>query len=261
MLQVTKEMKGFVNEVGFISKVSTTEFNLKYYSAEREVDFCCHATIAIMYDLLKTDSLLQQSDKIIINTKRGKLWVKNSISSNDAVFMMAPVPVYKNHNLQLKDIALKLKINANDVDLNLPIELINAGLSTLLVPIKSLDSILGVSPDLEDLKAFCLDSGIDIIEVFTDDVSNKSCNYRTRVFAPTFGYIEDSATGSGNSALGYYLSKNGVWEGDTINVEQNGSKDNPNIIKLQKCTDTNGDERVMFGGGAITRIIGDYILH
>ena len=28
-------------------------FVLKYYSSEREVDFCGHATISIMYDLMK----------------------------------------------------------------------------------------------------------------------------------------------------------------------------------------------------------------
>jgi predicted PhzF superfamily epimerase YddE/YHI9 len=37
-----------------------------------------------------------------------------------------------------------------------------------------------------------------MIPVFGND-------FRVRVFAATFGYLEDPATGSGNSALGYYL--------------------------------------------------------
>jgi PhzF family phenazine biosynthesis protein len=96
--------------------------------------------------------------------------------------------------------------------------------------------------------------------VFSKEVSNKCNSFRTRVFAPTFGYIEDPATGSGNSAFGYYLIKNNMWTGKTIIIEQNGSRDRFNIVKLRKQIDKNGNERVYFGGGAITRIEGEYLL-
>ena len=51
MLQIAKELKGFVKEVGYVFGTSEGSFDLKYFSSEREVDFCGHATIAIMYDL------------------------------------------------------------------------------------------------------------------------------------------------------------------------------------------------------------------
>jgi PhzF family phenazine biosynthesis protein len=80
------------------------------------------------------------------------------------------------------------------------------------------------------------------------------------VFAPTFGYIEDPATGSGNSAFGYYLLKNAMWKAETIVIEQNGLLEEFNIVKLQKQTDEKGNNHVLFGGGAVTRIEGKYIL-
>jgi PhzF family phenazine biosynthesis protein len=93
--------------------------------------------------------------------------------------------------------------------------------------------------------------------LFYGNVKNK---YRTRVFAPTFGYLEDPATGSGNSALGYYLLKNKLWDGTFMSLEQNGSFENPNIIKLL-AKDTEGAKpQVVFGGGAIVRIDGEYFL-
>lgn len=55
MLKVAKQLKYFVNEVGYLCKTDSNMFDLKYYSSEREVDFCGHATIAIMYDLIKND--------------------------------------------------------------------------------------------------------------------------------------------------------------------------------------------------------------
>ena len=54
MLQIAQELKGFVNEVGYIAQIGQNEFDLRYYSSEREVEFCGHATIAIMYDIVKS---------------------------------------------------------------------------------------------------------------------------------------------------------------------------------------------------------------
>lgn len=260
MQQIAKELKGFVNEVGFVTQTSPNGFDLKYYSAEREVDFCGHATIAIMYDLAKTNHDLQQYDLFHIKTNKGDLTVENRIIKEDSVFIMSPNPVEIKNIPTLNAIADKLKIDASEIDLRYPISIINAGLSTLIVPIRRLDSILNISPLLDELKDFCFGNSIDIIEVFTGDVADKANNYRTRVFAPTFGYIEDPATGSGNSALGYYLIKNDLWNGSTIKIEQNGLRDRFNLVKLQKQKDTHGNERVYFGGGAITRIEGAYLL-
>jgi len=258
MLQIAKELKGFVSEVGYVAPLSINEFNVRYFSSEREVDFCGHATIAIFYDMVKSNCQLTSVPMLTINTNKGKLKVDNRVKSEDSVFIMSPVPLFAELVPDCGELPEKLRIPNSAIDNNLPISLINAGLSTLIVPIKDLDSILSIKPDLDELKEFCLKRGVDIIEVFTPDVSSKSNNFRTRVFAPTFGYIEDPATGSGNSAFGYYLIKNQMWNDGTIMIEQNGLRDNFNIVKLQKQPDENNIERVWFGGGAITRIEGKY---
>jgi PhzF family phenazine biosynthesis protein len=261
MQKIAKELKGYINEVGFIYHTADNEFSLKYYSPEREVDFCGHATIAIMYDLIQNNPVLQKYDFLKIKTNRGELKVENRITSENAVYIMSPVPEEKKLLIKLYDIAENMEISQDDIDVNLPVSVINAGLTTLLFPIKNLSLILGISPNIEKLKNFCNISGVDIIEVFTLDVSDKSNDFRTRVFAPTFGYLEDPATGSGNSAFGYYLIKNKKFNREIITIEQNGDKDRFNIVKLQKQFDENGIERVLFGGGAITRIEGEYILY
>lgn len=261
MLQIAKELKGFVNEVGYVAKVGESEFDLRYYSSEREVDFCGHATIAILYDLVKTDDSVSNIPTLSINTNKGTLKVDNRFKESDSVFIMSPMPVTKNISINIEELANKLRIKKEKIDLTFPISLINAGLSTLIVPITDLESILSIAPDLNELKEYCFSIGFDIIEVFTSDVNEKTNDYRTRVFAPTFGYIEDPATGSGNSAFGYYLIHNNLWETDTLIIEQNGLKDNFNIVKLQKQIDENNYQRVCFGGGAITRIEGKYMTY
>jgi PhzF family phenazine biosynthesis protein len=135
---------------------------------------------------------------------------------------------------------------------------VNAGNQTLCVPIKSLAEVLRISPGFERLRKFCEDNNLDVVTVFTDDVSDPSRAYRTRVFAAPFGYLEDPATGSGNAALGYHLLKCRLWRGEAVILEQNNDRANPNIIRLASRQDPQGHERVIFGGSAITRIDGFY---
>ena len=261
MLRIAKELKGFVNEVGYVAKTGKNEFDLRYYSSEREVDFCGHATIAILYDLIKTDDSLINIPTLTINTNKGTLSVENRFRESDSVFIMSPKPEIKDAPITIKELANKLRIDKDKINSDFPISVINAGLSTLIVPITDLDSILSISPDLDKLKDYCINQGIDIIEVFTSNVRDKSNDYRTRVFAPTFGYIEDPATGSGNSAFGYYLINNDMWTTESLIIEQNGLIDDYNIVRLQKKIDENNNQRVCFGGGAITRIEGKYMTY
>ncbi len=261
MLKIAKQLKGFVNEVGYLLQLDNNEFNLKYYSAEREVDFCGHATIAIMYDLIKNDKDLINTEVLSINTNRGQLQVENRIKKEDAVFIMSPIPKEKRDAPSTAKTAAALQISENEMVSELPIKIINAGLSTLLVPIKTFNSLISITPDINELKDFCTKSKIDIIEVFTSEVKKNEHDFRVRVFAPTFGYLEDPATGSGNSALGYYLQKNDLWNKDTIVIEQNGLPDRYNIVKLQTKKDEAGINRVLFGGASITRIEGSYFLY
>ncbi len=261
MLQIARELKGFVNEVGYIYKINNNEFDLKYYSSEKEVDFCGHATIAIMYDTIKNDTNLLNSNILTIRTNKGNLIVENRLEKEDAVFIMSPKPEKKGNVPTINTIATSLNIKKEEIEQKYPVTSIDAGLTTLIVPIKSLDDIVKINPDINVLKKFCINNNIDIIEVFTDGVSDTKNDFRVRVFAPTFGYLEDPATGSGNSAFGYYLIKNKMWINKTVTIEQNGILDKYNIVKLQQTKDANGIDRILFGGGAITRIEGKYMIY
>ena len=260
MLRVAKELKGFVSEVGYVRQIDKKKFDLKYYSSEREVDFCGHATIAIMYDLIKNSNELIKTKQINIITKKGELEVENRINEENAVFISAPKPTFSAKKINQDSIENSLKIDASKIDESCPISIINAGLETLIVPIKSLKGILSISPNLDDLKSFCSFNNVDIITVYSRDVFNADNKFRTRVFAPAFGYLEDPATGSGNSALGYYLIKNKIWDGAFMSIEQNASAEDSNIIKLMAKYTKDQKPQIVFGGGAIVKIEGEYLL-
>jgi PhzF family phenazine biosynthesis protein len=260
MQRIARELKGFVSEVGYLWQNDGDTYGLRYFSSEREVEFCGHATIAIMYDLIKNNNNLITKGAISIVTNKGRLEVENRIPNENAVFITAPDPVFVPAAIDKNDFAEAVKIERCEISDNYPVSVVNAGLETLIVPIRSLNSVLSLSPQLDELKSYCQKNSIDIITVFTDEPAQKPHRFRTRVFAPIFGYLEDPATGSGNAALGYYLLKNGKWDGKPMILEQNDDFVSPNIVKLITKKAKNGKVRVLFGGGAIVRIRGEYIL-
>jgi len=260
MQKIARELKGFVSETGFVSPAGGDAYRLKYYSSEKEVDFCGHATIAIMYDLVQNNPEQAGRDHIRIITNKGDLTVENRIQSDDAVFITAPEPVFRSLPLDRQSLAIALGTEADAFNDEYPLCVVNAGLETLLVPFRRLRAVLSLAPDTETLKTYCTGNGVDIITVFTPETAGSMNSYRTRVFAPVFGYLEDPATGTGNAALGCCLLENKKWNGGPVSLEQGPDPDHPNIIRLITRTDAEKNRRVLFGGRAVVRIQGQYIL-
>ncbi|NCB50609.1 MAG: PhzF family phenazine biosynthesis protein [Clostridia bacterium] len=255
MQDIARAHKGFVSEVVYCTPKGENEFDLKYYSSECEVEFCGHGTIACMYDLTKNNSELRNLPEVFIDTPKGRLTVYNELGALDAVFITAPKPGFLKTDVSAEMAAEALGINPDEVSRKYPVGLVNAGLNTLIVPILTLSTEIFIRPDEQELKKFCFVHGIDIVLVFTTEVKNAPNFLRSRVFAPKFGYLEDKATGSGNSALGYYMLQNCIWDGRPVSIEQNAEPEAYNIVRLKTMSG-----RVLFGGSATVKIVGKYFL-
>lgn len=253
MQVIARQEKGIVSEVVFCRPIETALYELKYYSSECEVEFCGHGTIACMYELIKNESDLMKFDTLTIRTEKGDLPVFNDIGRSDSVFITAPAPVYIGCHISRQEIADSLGISTDGLNPDFEVDIINGGLITLIVPVKSLDNILKLDPDYAGLRQFCLSQQVDIVLVFSTEVFDINNRFRTRVFAPKYGYLEDPATGSGNSAFGYYLLQRGLWDGgNVISIEQGPSRDNPNVVKLGSKYN-HDQQHVIFGGRAKAR--------
>jgi PhzF family phenazine biosynthesis protein len=256
MLSIAKQHEGFGAEVIFCSDSETADCKLTYYSSECEVAFCGHGTIATMYEMISGDEKLRSQKELVIDTnKKGRLTVYNRISDEDAVYITAPQAQYLTVPVSVEEIARAMNLPTDAISTSLPVDFIDAGLKTLIVPLKGYRLEISLLPEEKKLKQFCLDNGIDIVLMFTRETGQAGFIAHTRVFAPKFGYLEDPATGSGNSAFGNYMLKNGLWDGSPIAIEQGGNDRIFNTVKL-----TTRDKKVLFGGRATLRIDGVFLL-
>ena len=257
MLQIAAEHKGFVMETVFCSPSKTEACKLTYYSSECEVDFCGHGTIATMYSFVKDNDSFRHTKVLSVETnKKGVISVYNEIDTEDAVYIEAPSPIEHAMNIPIDDIERILTLRKGSIDREgRAIRIIDAGLRTLIVPVCKFEDEVSVYPDLSSLKAFCEGNDIDIILIYSLEVADVSNFAHTRVFAPKFGYLEDPATGSGNSAFANYLLSENMWDGTPITIEQGGNDRIFNAVKLKTL---NG--KVLFGGRATTKIKGNYFV-
>ena len=256
MLAVAKEHKGFVSEVVFCSASNVADVKLIYYSSECEVDFCGHGTVATMVDVILSDSNLREKSEITVETnKKGLLTVYNRLDSDHAVYITAPKAQWLPIPVSPDEVSDALGLPLESISRELPLDFIDAGLRTLIVPIAEFGHEVSVYPGMEGLKEFCLRNGIDIILIFCMQARSPDSCAHTRVFAPKFGYLEDPATGSGNSAFAYYMLKYGLWDGTPTKVEQGGDNMVFNSVSLMKMGD-----HILFGGNATLRIAGEYYL-
>jgi len=254
MLGIAKQHKSFVSEVVYCKDRDDSSFDLTYFSSECEVPFCGHGTIACMYSLIKSCSQLKLQQEISIRThKKGSLTIYNKIPEQDAIYISAPEPFYLDIPVTREEIAESLQIDMSKINREYPMDFIDAGNKTLIVPIESFNDEISIFPDERTLKNFTLKNDIDIILIFCMDTQDKSHKAHTRVFAAKYGYLEDPATGSGNAAFGYYMLKNNMWSGDKVTIEQGGNDRVFNTVYLCK---ENG--RLLIGGSAATRIEGIY---
>ena len=254
MQQIAAEHKGFVMETVFCSPSETAECKLTYYSSECEVDFCGHGTIATMYSIIKDDAALRAKKVLTVETnKKGMVSVYNEIDTEDAVYIEAPSPIEHAMNILVEDIEGILTLRKGSINRERTIRIIDAGLRTLIVPITQFEDEVSVYPDEAALKVFCEGNDIDNILIYSLQVADAANFAHTRVFAPKYGYLEDPATGSGNSAFANYLLFEKMWDGSPITIEQGGNDRIFNAVKLKTL---NG--KVLFGGRATIKIQGYY---
>ena len=254
MQQIAAEHKGFVMETVFCSPSETAECKLTYYSSECEVDFCGHGTIATMYSIIKDDAALRAKKVLTVETnKKGMVSVYNEIDTEDAVYIEAPSPIEHSMNFSIDEIEGILTLRKGSINRDRAIRIIDAGLRTLIVPITQFEDEVSVYPDEAALKVFCEGNDIDNILIYSLQVADAANFAHTRVFAPKYGYLEDPATGSGNSAFANYLLFEKMWDGSPITIEQGGNDRIFNAVKLKTL---NG--KVLFGGRATTKIQGYY---
>lgn len=165
------------------------------------------------------------------------------------------------------EVARSLGLAREDLDENLPIQVITTGLSCLAVPIRSLADLRDIRVDAALLTDIYQRHGGTGCHAFTrETLEIGAARAHARFFAPADNIPEDPATGSACGALGGYLIHHGALslvpdEGRyKFVIEQGDFINRPSRINLNVKGHAGNVEEVKVGGSAVLVARGEVIV-
>lgn len=236
MLKIASEL-GY-SETAFVLNSEIADFKIRFFTPLTEVDLCGHATIAT-FNLLKMKDIIRKGT-YFQETKAGVLRID---INKEQVFMEQNQPIFK-EELLIEDIKSCFN-NKNYLDSGLPISIVSTGLNEIFLPIKSVEKLNSLTPNLKEIEKISKKFNVIGIHAFavSDDVDAYGRN-----FAPIVGIDEESATGTSNGALSCYLYKNSKQKKDRFVLRQGYSMNQPSEI-YAKLEIKNGEINKVFVGG------------
>ncbi|MGZ7442867.1 PhzF family phenazine biosynthesis protein [Paenibacillus sp. TH7-28] len=237
-----------LSETAFLAKTAGADFKIRYFTPNSEVDLCGHATVAAFY-LLWTQGKVGLGSHSL-DTKAGILEV--TLQENGEVFLTQALPRFFEH-VDRNWIADSLRIGTDELDEELPVQIVSTGLRDILVPIKSRRILKRIAPDFARISEISRSHQVVGYHLFALD-AEAGVQAECRNFAPLYDIPEESATGTSNGALACYLYKNGKLPdnlaGDLI-FKQGYTMNRPSEIKAKLTVNMNREiEKIQVGGTA-----------
>ncbi len=196
MLKVAAELR--YSETAFIRRHSATEFTIRYFTPKAEVELCGHATIA-SFSLLHRKGLA--SGRCLCHTLAGDL----VIETGERVMMQMAQPRIVETVEDIDEIYKALGINGYTP--TLPVQITYTGLPDFMIQVNNIATLQAMKPDMEAITEITRRYNAVSFHVFA--FGNDGYTAHVRDFGPLYGVPEESATGTANAALTYYLQQNG----------------------------------------------------
>ena len=221
MQNIAKEMN--LSETAFVIPLSDDLYKVRFFTPLCEVDLCGHATIATFFTLAKKGyikSLFNGKKTVFQETKVGKLAVEIIFKDGevDKVFMEQALPKDLGKIDDLDKLLKSMGLNIEDIGIEDTLvypRMISTGLPDIILPIKTKEILDNLNIDMKLLAQVSDNLKVTGVHAFYLPSLNSDIVY-TRNFAPLVGIDEESATGTANGALIYYLKENKFIEDNNI---------------------------------------------
>jgi trans-2,3-dihydro-3-hydroxyanthranilate isomerase len=164
--------------------------------------------------------------------------------------MLQPVPRVVATLGERAALAGALGLTESDLQASLPVEAVDNGMQTVVVPLVSLDAVGRAVPDMPALRSLLGRAGLCTL-VFAPGGKAPDAAVTCRVFSPFDLVAEDPATGSANGPLGEYMVRHGLARaGAAIRSEQGDAVGRPGRLVI--TVEREGDStRAVYVGGQV----------
>ena len=232
-----------LSETAFVSESDTADFKLEFFTPQRQIAHCGHATIA-------TFSHLSQLGRISSGDTS-----KETIDGNrrievldDFAYMEQTKPEYQDLSNQADGIFEALGVYPEQI-LSDPF-VVNTGNSFLVLGVRSIKDLESLSPDFTKIDEISEQYDLIGFYIYSLETNVEKRDASTRMFAPRYGIQEESATGMAAGPLACFLHDHANMDQEIFYIEQGYSMQpaSPSCIKVVLDRDDNTILSLKAGG-------------
>ncbi len=198
MLKIAAELH--YSETAFVRHDGENEFTIRYFTPKAEVELCGHATIASFF-LLHKKRLV--SGQCLCHTKAGDI----TVEAGEKVLMQMAKPRIVATVENTEEIYKALGMYGQNMFCPYTVQIVSTGLPDLMIPLPDVTTLQSLQPDMEAIAE--ITKKYDAVSFHVFAFGNDGYTAHVRDFAPLYDIPEESATGTANASLTYYLQQNG----------------------------------------------------
>jgi trans-2,3-dihydro-3-hydroxyanthranilate isomerase len=250
MQAIARELS--VSETAFLTPSGPADRRVRYFTPEREVDLCGHATVGA-HAALHAEGAIDPGGHTL-ETDVGVLDV--DVEADGTVWMTQNDPTVREVGLDHEAVADALGIDPEpllELADELPLAVASTGLPFLVVPATFLRVVGEADPDDDAVAALCEQVDVEGLYLFTFDTLESASTLHGRAFVPLAGIPEDPVTGTASGAVAGYLRRQGAFESmpEELRLEQGHYVDRPGLVRVRARED------VTVGGSAVVSLEGE----
>lgn len=235
------------SETAFLRRIAPDRFEVRYFTPVEEVALCGHATVG-SFSLLLQKGLIEGGRTYIAQTGAGDIRVDIAAG---LVWLDMAVPKELG---QLSDADASALLSMYGLEEGafgtLHPAMVDTGLPDIMMPLVNPALLAALKPDMEAISALSKRLNVTGVHAFALASDGVHC----RNFAPLYGIDEESATGTSNGALTYYLYRRGLVQPDATNLFIQGeAMGKPSKIYSRLSVSRDGSVSIRVGGSAVVR--------
>jgi trans-2,3-dihydro-3-hydroxyanthranilate isomerase len=215
MQRIAAEMH--LSEVTFVLPAEQGgDARIRIFTPVNELPFAGHPILGTAVALGYT----RQLDRLRLETAMGLIQVELSDDGGSVwVRMDQPIPTWRPYE-RTPDLLAALGITTSVI----PVEIYRNGPRHVFVGLASVPALSAVNPDHRALARFP--------DMAVNCFAGAGTQWRTRMFSPAYGVVEDAATGSAAGPLAVHLARHGVAKyGQNLEILQGVEMGRPSLMR------------------------------
>jgi trans-2,3-dihydro-3-hydroxyanthranilate isomerase len=258
MQQIAAEMN--FSETTFV--ISAPEdnggYHVRIFTPAREIAFTGHPILGTAW-VIRHHVATEPCTHVQLNLAVGPVAVTFEVTpdNKEVAWFLAP-PMSLGETTTHEPVAAALGLSPDDIETTTPIQMVSAGTSAIIVPLRSLDALQRSQLDLNAYTTLAAKGFPPLVYLFCRETRQSENDLCVRFFFEAHGVREDPATGNGAAFLGAYLLEHDMpHETDlSLRIEQGHEVRRPSIILL-RASRSNEIREVSVGGHVIPTVQGE----